>query len=218
MVTHHPQLDVLTEYASGSLSLAQAACVAAHLNYCEQCTRTVTRLQQVGAAMFAMQDPAPVGDAVLDRVLARLDEEAPLHYPRAAEPKEDSTPALIQRLMRGDFTDLSWKRVTDALSTARLRTGDPQFEFSLLRIRAGGFIPTHRHQGTEMTLVLKGGFSDASGTYHRGDFLMRGSDDEHAPRALDDEDCICLAVLDAPLRFTGWQHRWMNPFLRLQAG
>ena len=99
-----------------------------------------------------------------------------------------------------------------------MRTGDPGFEFSLLRIRAGGFIPTHRHRGTEMTLVLQGGFSDATGTYHRGDFLMRGSEDEHAPRALDDEDCICLAVLDAPLRFTGWQHRWMNPFLRLQAG
>jgi putative transcriptional regulator len=32
------------------------------------------------------------------------------------------------------------------------------------------------------------------------------------------EDCICLAVLDAPLKFTGWQYRWMNPFLRLQPG
>ena len=37
-------------------------------------------------------------------------------------------------------------------------------------------------------------------------------------RAFADEDCICLAVLDAPLRFTGWKHRWMNPFLRLQGG
>jgi putative transcriptional regulator len=31
------------------------------------------------------------------------------------------------------------------------------------------------------------------------------------------EDCICLAVLDSPLKFTGWPYRWMNPFLQLQA-
>jgi putative transcriptional regulator len=218
MASHHPELDILTEHAAGALSLAQAACVGAHLNYCDCCARTVTRLQQVGAALFAAQDAEPVGDAILDRVLARLDEEVPLSYPRSTPVDRKSAPALLQRLMRGDFSDLPWKKVTDALSTTPIRTGDPQFEFSLLRIRAGGLIPAHRHRGSEMTLVLQGGFSDASGTYHRGDFVIRSEDDEHAPRALDGEDCICLAVLDAPLRFTGWQYRWMNPFLRLQAG
>ena len=68
-----------------------------------------------------------------------------------------------------------------------------------------------------MTLVLQGGFSDDSGSYGVGDFTFRSGSDRHSPRAFADEDCICLAVLDAPLRFTGWKHRWMNPFLRLQA-
>jgi anti-sigma factor ChrR (cupin superfamily) len=49
-----------------------------------------------------------------------------------------------------------------------------------------------------MTLVLQGGFADDNGSYHPGDFLFRGPSDEHAPRAFADEDCICLAVLDAP--------------------
>jgi putative transcriptional regulator len=69
-----------------------------------------------------------------------------------------------------------------------------------------------------MTLVLQGGFRDARGEYHPGDFTYRSGSERHSPRAFADEDCICLAVLDAPLRFTGWKHRWMNPFLRLQAG
>lgn len=217
MATHHPQLDLLTEHAAGTLSLAQAACVGAHLHYCEHCSRSVSQLREVGAALFAAQDAEPVGDALLERVLARLDEDAPLCYPPAAA-VGDGTPGLLRRLMRGDFSDLPWKRVTDALSTAAIRTGDPQFEFSLLRIRAGGAIPPHRHRGSEMTLVLQGGFADACGEYHPGDFSFRGPEDQHAPRALDGEDCICLAVLDAPLRFTDWRHRWMNPFLRLQAG
>ena len=67
-----------------------------------------------------------------------------------------------------------------------------------------------------MTLVLEGGFSDADGSYHAGDFIYRQPGDVHAPTALQSEDCICLAVLDAPLKFTDWKFRWMNPFLKLR--
>lgn len=218
MAKHHPELDILTEHAAGSLSLAQSACVSAHLNYCDCCLQTVHRLQSVGAAMFESLDPEPVGDALLDRVLARLDEEPPLSYQPAQRSGQDATPALLSRLMAGDFSDLVWKKVTDALRITPIRTGDPQFEFSLLHIKAGGEIPPHDHRGSEMTLVLQGGFSDDRGSYHPGDFIYRSANDVHAPRAFAGEDCLCLAVIDAPLRFTGWKYRWMNPFLRLQAG
>jgi putative transcriptional regulator len=60
--------------------------------------------------------------------------------------------------------------------------------------------------------------SRTAGHLPRRRLYFRSGSDEHSPRALPDEDCICLAVLDAPLKFTGWKHRWMNPFLRLQAG
>lgn len=218
MAKHHPELDLLTEHAAGTLALAQAACVSAHLNYCETCSRTHAQLQDVGAAMFDTLDPEPVGDALLDRVLARLDEEAPLSYQLPERSAQDATPALLRRLMSGDFRDLAWKKVTDSLRITQIKTGDPQFEFSLLHIKAGGAIPAHDHHGSEMTLVLQGGFSDDRGNYNPGDFIYRNATDVHSPRAFADEDCICLAVLDAPLRFTGWKHRWMNPFLRLQAG
>lgn len=178
----------------------------------------MNQLQAVGAALFGTLDPEPVGEAALDRVLARLDEDAPLQYEPADRDRQDATPSLLRRLMSGDYSDLAWKKITETLRTTQIRTGDPAFEFSLLQISAGGEIPGHRHQGSEMTLVLQGGFADSLGTYHAGDFIFRSGNDEHAPRALPDEDCICLAVLDAPLKFTSWKHRWMNPFLRLQAG
>ena len=219
MPKHHPPLDLLAEHAAGSLSLAQSACVSAHLNYCDACAQTVNQLQAVGSALFERLDPEPVGDALLERVLARLDEEPPLRYEAAADRAvQDATPALLQRLMSGDFSDLSWKKITDTLRTTQIRTGDKTFEFTLLHIKAGGEIPAHEHRGSEMTLVLQGGFEDDLGAYHPGDFIYRDGTHSHAPRAFADEDCICLAVLDAPLRFTGWKYRWMNPFLRLQAG
>ncbi len=216
MAKYHPELDLLTEHAAGNLPLAQAACVSAHMNYCEQCRRASGQLQDLGAVLFDALPGEPVSDVQLEAVLARLDDEPPLSYARSSS--SSGTPAILQRLMSGDFTDLSWKKITRSLRISYLKTGDPNFEFALYHIKAGGRIPEHTHQGSEMTLILEGGFSDADGSYHKGDFILREPSDVHAPTAVQSEDCICLAVLDAPLKFTGWKYRWMNPFLQLRAG
>ena len=218
MAKFHPELDLLTEHAAGNLPLAQAACVSAHMNYCEQCRRTSSQLQALGSVLFGNLQGVPVGEAQLDAVLARLDDEPPLSYANARRETAGRTPAILQRLMSGDFSDLAWKKITSSLSISYLKTGDPSYEFALYHIKAGGRIPEHTHRGSEMTLVLEGGFSDADGSYHQGDFLLREPSDVHAPTALQSEDCICLAVLDAPLKFTSWKYRWMNPFLQLRPG
>ena len=213
MTNFHPDLDVITEYSAGTLPLAQSACVSVHMGYCDQCRRQTDQLTNVGAALFDSLDPLPVGDTQLNAVLARLDEEPPLEY--AKTPEKNGTPAILQRLMSGDFTDLSWKKISSSLRISYLHTGDPSHEFALYHIKAGGKIPEHTHRGSEMTLVLEGGFSDANGSYHKGDFILRRPGDVHAPTSLQSEDCICLAVLDAPLKFTNWKYRWLNPFLKL---
>lgn len=216
MASHHPTIDLLTDYAAGVLPVAQAACISAHMNYCAACRRRHEQLQTIGGALFEQLPPVSVSESVLDSVLARLEDPAPLSF--ATTQQEGSLPGLLQRLINGDFSQLVWKKVTRSLSVSYLRTGDTDHEFALYRIAAGGRIPDHNHRGSEMTLVLEGGFSDGTGTYHPGDFVLRESGDTHAPVAFEDEDCICLAVLDAPLKFTRWQHRWMNPFLGLHAG
>ena len=213
MTNYHPDLDVITEFSAGTLPLAQSACVSVHMGYCGQCRHQADQLANVGAALFESLDPVPVGDTQLNAVLARLDEQPPLEYAKTAE--KSGTPAILQRLMSGDFSDLSWKKISASLRISYLQTGDPDHEFALYHIKAGGRIPEHTHQGSEMTLVLEGGFSDANGSYHKGDFILRRPGDVHAPTSLQSEDCICLAVLDAPLKFTNWKYRWMNPFLKL---
>jgi putative transcriptional regulator len=216
MTKHHPSKDFLMEHAAGSLPVAQAACVSAHLSYCERCRQVNKQLETVGGVMLERLEPVSVSESVLDAVLGRLQDPAPLAYTKQTEPKD--MPSLLERLINGDFSQLTWKRVTRSLSISYLSTGDSNFEFALYKISAGGRIPEHTHGGSEMTLVLDGGFSDGSDTYHPGDFVFRSAEDIHAPVALDGEDCICLAVLDAPLRFTRWRHRWLNPFLQLRAG
>lgn len=215
MAKFHPDLDLMTDYSAGSMPLAQAACVSVHVSNCEHCRRLSEQLSDVGAALFEELEPVPVGDALLNAVLARLDDEPPLAYQKPVDVK-NNTPAVLQRLMSGDFSDLTWKNIGSSLRISYLQTGDPSHEFALYHIKAGGKIPEHTHRGNEMTLVLEGGFSDSNGSYHEGDFIFRRPGDVHAPTALQSEDCICLAVLDAPLKFTTWKFRWMNPFLKLR--
>ena len=217
MAKYHPDLDLITDYTAGTLPLAQAACVSVHVGNCDLCKRLVVQLTDLGAVLFEELEPVTVGDSLLDATLARLDEAPPLAYQKPAEAK-GGTHAILQRLMSGDFSDLTWKKVGSALRISHLQTGDPDHEFALYHIKAGGQIPEHTHRGNEMTLVLEGGFSDSHGSYHKGDFIFRRPGDIHTPTALQSEDCICLAVLDAPLKFTTWKFRWMNPFLRLHTG
>jgi putative transcriptional regulator len=119
--------------------------------------------------------------------------------------------------MNGDYEDLEWRRINSALQISQLRTGDREHEFALYHIKAGGRIPQHTHRGTELTLVLEGSFSDEEGVYQQGDFLLRDAQDTHTPTAARSADCICIGVLDAPIRFTPWNYRILNPFLRLHA-
>ena len=123
----------------------------------------------------------------------------------------------MQRLMHGRYEELDWDRVNKDLRISRLRTGDRDNELSLYHIKAGGSIPQHTHKGTELTLVLDGSFSDEEGVYHEGDFLMRDAEHIHTPTAARTGDCICVGVLDAPIRFTQWNYRPLNPFLKLHA-
>jgi putative transcriptional regulator len=216
MITHHPDTQLLNEFSAGTLNLAQSACVSLHLNYCQECRRQTQRLQQLGAEMFDRLPRQEIDASMLDAVMSRLDEEPPLSYAPQA-PGSDTAPALMQRLMQGEYEDLEWKRMSSDLQISRLRTGDPLHEFALYHIKAGGRIPKHTHRGSELTLVLEGSFSDEAGVYHQGDFLMRDGEDIHTPTAAQTADCICVGVLDAPIQFTKWNYRVINPFLKLQA-
>ncbi len=216
MATHHPDTRLLNEHAAGSLALAQSVCVTLHLNYCEQCRRVHQQLNDLGSAMFEKLAPSTVSAQLLDSVMARLDAEAePLSY-RTHE-VAGGTPPLVQRLMHRDYQDLDWRRIGGHVRICHLRTGDPENEFALYHIKAGGKIPRHTHRGTELTLVLEGSFSDEAGHYEAGDFLIRDAQHQHTPTATRDRDCVCIGVLDAPVRFTDWRFRAANPFLRLNA-
>ncbi|MNL80010.1 Anti-sigma-E factor ChrR [compost metagenome] len=74
-------------------------------------------------------------------------------------------------------------------------------------------MPEHSHGGRELTLVLAGSFYDGTGRFARGDIEEADETLQHQPVADEGEDCICLAVTDAPLKFRSWLLRMVQPIL-----
>ena len=215
MVNRHPEPDLLVEYTSGSLGIAPCISVTAHLQYCKHCKDSVESLGDIGGALLASSEVVPVSDGLFDSILEEVETGCELNA--VEEPREQcldaistQLPEFVQRLLPGE--ELNWRRLSQSLKVAPIRVGEQDYEVALHRIDAGGKAPEHDHRGREITVVLTGSFSDEDGVYQPGDFLVREPGDTHRPFATRNEDCICLSVLEAPIKLTGMK-RVLNPFL-----
>jgi putative transcriptional regulator len=213
MLQHHPDTELLVDYAAGSLGFGPSLCVAVHLGDCPVCQSRVNDLTLLGAELVAQLEPVAVSDGLLDTILADLDGSP---APPARVQAVAGVPQPLSKLIPHGLNAMPWKRLTPALQAVVLGVGDADNQVALIRMKPGGTIPEHRHKGSELTVVLKGGFSDRSGSYKRGDFMALGEDDIHRPIAHQNEDCICLAAQNAPLQFTGFWSKLVNPFMAIQ--
>ena len=215
MINRHPDSDLLVEYVSGSLSVAPCISVTTHLQYCKQCSDSVESLGEIGGELLTTVEAVPVSDELFDRVIASLGslvEEEPSDEPQrqCSDTISAELPEFVQRLLPDG--ELDWRRLSPSLKVAPISVGEEVYELALHRIDAGGEAPEHDHLGKEITVVLTGSFSDEDGVYQPGDFLVREAGDLHRPFAARNQVCICLSVLEAPIRLTGIK-RVLNPFL-----
>ena len=214
--THHPGQDLLLEYASGTQREPVALLIATHLALCPQCRERTRSLEAVGGVFLDQLAPEPVAQNSFANLLARLDEPETTAQPHRAAPGEHDGSGLPQPLrdyVGGSLDRLKWRRL-GPIAEARLLRDFPGSTTRVGRRRAGAGAPAHTHEGIELTLVLQGGFKDSSGHYLRGDVELADSAVDHRPVADRDGDCLCLAVVDAPVRLTGRFGRLINPFVR----
>jgi len=222
MIKHHPSTALLTDYTVGSMSIAPAVSVTTHLKYCQQCRDSVGSLKQLGGALLCEAEPAQVSSDLLSQTLDRLDADegevalaegaSEVHEFELSDELKGVPEYLNQFLPRGG---LNWRKLSSSVTVAPISVGETRYELALHKICAGGQTPVHDHNGVEYTVVLKGSFSDEDGMYNEGDFLAREPGDVHRPFATQHEDCICLSVLEAPIRLKGLG-RVLNPFMRFQ--
>ena len=134
--------------------------------------------------------------------------------PKPVRPGCAVLPAPLQDYVGGPVQDIRWRPIGMGVKQAILPT-TKDATARLLFIPAGAAVPDHGHNGMELTMVLQGAFSDEVDRFARGDVEIADEDLEHTPVADISEDCICLAVTDAPLKFNKLMPRLFQPFLRI---
>jgi len=213
---HHPVDELLFDYASGALNEPVALVVATHLALCPTCRHQVQALEEVGGLVLDGIEPQPVSVDCLEALLARLDD--PLPHDIGFPPLPSET-LLLPQPLRSYIglppEELAWRPVCAGVESYDMKLGQGEMRTRLFRLRAGAVVPRHTHRGTELTLVLEGGFLDCGRHYGRGDVCWHDCHIDHSPCADNSGGCLCLTVTDAPLQLTGRLSRFLNPFLRL---
>jgi putative transcriptional regulator len=212
-IKHHLTDDLLMAYAAGSLPEAFDLMVATHLSLCDDCRARAESFDAVGGQVLEQQgQPASMSDESLAATMALIAQGAPT--PKPARPGCAVLPAPLQDYVGGSVADIRWRSIGMGVKQAILPTGKDATA-RLLFIPAGAAVPDHGHNGVELTMVLQGAFSDEVDRFARGDVEIADEDLEHTPVADIGEDCICLAVTDAPLKFSKLVPRLFQPFLRI---
>jgi putative transcriptional regulator len=230
MINNHPSPEMLMDYSSGSLKLSHALCIATHIEGCAVCAQQVRKMTRIGGLLFDQQKSnvlSPKTDTELkNKVMAMLDhqpsqqstENNELAEVKGSTVSNDNVykvPRSLRQFIDNNYDQLSWKSLSPSIKVSELCRDKDGSKIALTRVKPGGKMPNHSHTGDEITLVLEGSFSDEDGQYKKGDFLFHISDEKHTPIVSKDAECICLTVLDAPIQFTGFFTRWLNPLLRL---
>ncbi len=212
-IRHHLSDPLLIAYAAGNLPEAFGLVVATHVSMCDACRAQLAAFEALGGAVMAAE-AAAMAEGALAAAMERLG------APEAAKPllrpklKQNDLPAPLQDYIGGGLAAVKWRSLGMGVRQAILPTAKGATA-RLLYIPAGQAVPDHGHRGTELTLVLRGAFRDATDRFGPGDVEIATEELEHTPVAEAGEACICLAATDAPLRFNALIPRLLQPLFRI---
>ncbi|WP_417693104.1 ChrR family anti-sigma-E factor [Roseibium sp.] len=210
--------ELLAGYAAGTLASPAQALVGAHLELKDTHRDYVSSLEAL--AGLGVDESPPVALSDREGLLASifsLEPEKVENIRVSAQTGDDWVPLSLRPLLeQGKMpgkSDLPWKTLLPGVKECKLGEFDGCMT-SLLWVRAGKAMPSHTHSGTELTLILKGGYSDDDGHFETGDIAFADHEIDHKPIADEGEDCICFTVTEGSLRLTGPIGRLFAPFMR----
>lgn len=204
---HHPDADLLLAYAGGTLPEVKALFVATHLALCPTC-RARNRAFEAQCGDWLEACAPDEGDAagmddLLAAVLGRIDAGVGEGPVPARSPPLPDMPWLPEplRSYRGLPERGGWEEFAPGVALSAWGYEASGTSARLLRMAPGAAVPAHHHTATEGLLVLAGSFADEGGRFARGDAVTYPAGTDHHASGTGEADCVCLLVLDGPLRF-----------------
>jgi putative transcriptional regulator len=213
-MNHHLDDATIVALAAGTLGEAHGFAAATHVAYCSQCRSALRDAESLGGQIMLDQDTRAVTDTCRAATLASLDAVATSRV-KAKPAARSEVPAVLCNLLDNQPLDsLKWKTVVPGVSTYDIPLSTKgRTHLQLLRIGKGRQMPEHGHGGEELTVILRGSYSDHTGRYMAGDVADLDEDIEHQPKVDSEMDCICLVATEAPARFKSFWARLAQPFV-----
>ncbi len=217
-IHHHPDPATLMSYASGTLDEAFALVVSCHLSMCKSCRDQMLELSAIGGTLLEDEDSVPVGAGVLDQLMGKIEKSSNAASNVATLPRRKNrngtVPVPLQSYIGTSYDQVKWKRIGPGTATYRLPLSKgAEGSLRLIRIAPNCSVPEHGHGDQELTLILKGAYTDELGRFGAGDVADLDEHVEHQPMVTSDTDCICLAATSAPTRFKSFIPRMLQPLI-----
>jgi putative transcriptional regulator len=208
MIQHHPDPEILAEYAGGALHAGAMLVVACHLEGCAICRQETGLWESVGGALLEASPPAKLSEGARARMMAMLDDD----------PSQSPIPELPRYLERFDIPlALKTQRIgrrrffMPGLWFAPVGEGDDGTARTyLVYAKPGTVLAEHTHPGREFTHVLAGAFADSDGIFAQGDFALTDGQASHSPAVTREQECLCLISSDAPMQLSGLPARLLQ--------
>lgn len=222
---HHLDEATLVSYAAGALSAEMTAVAATHLDVCGHCRSLLADAERIGGLLLGQQQPVEADTPRAARLRAAMldlldgepttDAAAAEAFAQADAPADpDAMPRSLQPYFGRSWRALRWRWMGPGVHIIRAARGSGD-TLILLKIAPGKSMPVHSHHGTELTQILQGAYDDALGHFGSGDAADLDDGIEHQPITAPGVPCVCVAALDAPLRFPGWLARKLQPLVGL---
>ena len=209
-ITFHPELESLMSCSAGSMPEAFAAVMASHITICPQCQKDLAFMQDIGLALF---DKLPETSVVSDAPVMALRASEADGEAQFGGKAEGDVPAALAPIVGHHLDAIKWTRVAPGVWQHPIALKDPaRGQLRLIKIAPGMVLPEHSHNGSELTLILKGSYRDETGHYRVGDVADMTGDAKHSPIADPLEGCICLAANDGKMNFKSLVAKLIQPF------
>ncbi len=214
-ISHHLDEATILAYAACTLGEALRVVAAAHVAWCPDCRSAVREAEAIGAALFERDEGLALPEGALERTMQRLGAgERPV--PRPSRQSNGLPAPICSRLHGKALDEIRWRKVAPGVSfhDFELSPGS-KGRLRLMRIGPGRAMPEHGHGGEELTLVLRGSYSDHIGRFGIGDVADLDESIEHRPVVDPEGDCVCLVATEAPTRFSSIFARLLQPIVRI---
>jgi putative transcriptional regulator len=180
----------MLDYAAGAIEPARMLLVETHLRLKPAAREIASAFDAAGGALLERLEPAEVA-------------ALPFAAVDAAAPDSPTLPSLLVEARalieagsrRPDHMNWRWR--APGLRELPL----PLTGAALMRLDGGRALAAHGHSGEEITLVLRGSYSDSCGAYGVGDIGFADEDFDHSPLVPPGDDCVCLVVQTGRPRF-----------------